>query len=190
MGMNPLEPPAPEARTAWQVLVDKQLATEAALAAVTAERDAARQALENDAADLWRVTNALKDVIASHSWVTEGRGSYEWDDDRYRDETRLAFDAVRALVADVQHPAQQRFHEVVGHEPAPMQRLRERAQQAEADVARLRAGLKQRVAAMGEDADKMIADYTNSAMVRWFEAHITALAALLTAPSGQEPPPQ
>ena len=70
-----------------------------------------KTALEADAADLWRVTNAIKTEIASREWIMEGRGCYAWDDDRYKDETRLAFEAVLKLIAEVQHPAQLRFHQ-------------------------------------------------------------------------------
>lgn len=68
---------------------------------------------ESDATDLWDITNAIKKEIDSHSWVLEGRGSYAWDDDRYRDETRIVFEAVLKLVENVQHPAQKRFHKVM-----------------------------------------------------------------------------
>ena len=30
-------------------------------------------------------------------WITEGRGPYEWDDDRYRDETATAFNEVQSI---------------------------------------------------------------------------------------------
>lgn len=73
-----------------------------------------RQALEDDAADLWRVTNAIKKEIAARDWILEGRGPYAWDDDRYRDEARQAFEAVLKLIQAVQHPAQLRFHAVLG----------------------------------------------------------------------------
>ncbi len=69
-----------------------------------------KQALEADASDLWRVTNAIKQEIAAREWIMEGRGCYAWDDDRYRDETRLVFEAVLKLISEVQHPAQLRFH--------------------------------------------------------------------------------
>ena len=69
-----------------------------------------RAALKADASDLWQITNAIKKEIESRSWILEGRGCYEWDDDYYRDETRLAFEAVLNLIANVQHPAQKRFH--------------------------------------------------------------------------------
>lgn len=78
-------------------------------------------ALEADANDLWRVTNAIKKEIQARDWIMEGRGCYAWDDDRYRDETRFAFEAVLKLIAEVQHPAQKRFHntfnKTVSHDP-------------------------------------------------------------------------
>ncbi|KKL84053.1 hypothetical protein LCGC14_1968580 [marine sediment metagenome] len=74
---------------------------------------AAEQALIDDASDLWRVTNNIKKEIESRQWITEGRGPYEWDDERYQEETKVAFDAVLKLIEGVQHPAQLRFHEVL-----------------------------------------------------------------------------
>ncbi len=73
-------------------------------------------ALEADATDLWKVTNAIKKVIAAREWIMEGRGCYAWDDNRYKDETRLAFEEVLKLIKDVQHPAQMRFHKVLARE--------------------------------------------------------------------------
>uniref|UniRef100_A0A6M3JIT4 Uncharacterized protein n=1 Tax=viral metagenome TaxID=1070528 RepID=A0A6M3JIT4_9ZZZZ len=74
------------------------------------------KALQDDASDLWTVTNAIKAEIDARFWVTEGRGFYAWDDSRYREETRLAFDAVLKLIERVQHPAQLRFHKVLAPE--------------------------------------------------------------------------
>lgn len=85
----------------------------AEIAALEHEIDLLRQALSSDTSDLWRVTNEIKSEIESRTWITEGRGPYEWDDSRYRDETRLAFEAVLRLISQVQHPAQKRFHEVM-----------------------------------------------------------------------------
>jgi len=79
-----------------------------------------RKALEDDASGLWRVTNQIKKEIESRYWITEGRGCYEWNDERYRDETRLAFEAVLKLIENVQHPAQRRFHEVLTNRQRPI----------------------------------------------------------------------
>ena len=72
-----------------------------------------KKALEADAADLWRVTNAIKKELAAREWIMEGRGMYAWDDDRYRAETRIAFEAVLKLISEVQHPAQLRFNQII-----------------------------------------------------------------------------
>ena len=68
------------------------------------------QALQDDTSDLWRVTNAIKKEIEARDWILEGRGAYKWDDNRYKDETRITFEAVIKLIDEVQHPAQKRFH--------------------------------------------------------------------------------
>ena len=76
-------------------------------------RQPLEQALIDDASDLWRVTNAIKGEIESREWILEGRGCYEWDDKRYKDEARLAFEAVLELIKGVQHPAQLRFRQAL-----------------------------------------------------------------------------
>jgi hypothetical protein len=86
---------------------------EALCSAYQSEIDRLKQALDDDAADLWRVTNAIKKEIRDREWIMEGRGCYSWDDNRYKDETRLAFEAVMKLISDVQHPAQKRFNSVM-----------------------------------------------------------------------------
>lgn len=71
------------------------------------------KALKDDATDLWQVTNAIKKEIADRDWIMEGRGCYQWDDDRYKDETRLAFEAVEKIIKDAQKPAANRYHQVI-----------------------------------------------------------------------------
>jgi hypothetical protein len=66
-----------------------------------------------DATDLWGVTNGIIKEIASREWIMEGRGCYAWDDNRYKDETRLAFEAVLEILKKVQYPAQLRFNAVI-----------------------------------------------------------------------------
>lgn len=70
-------------------------------------------ALRTDATDLWGVTNAIKKEIQSREWILEGRGCYAWDDNRYKDEARLAFEAVLEILNKVQYPAQLRFNAVI-----------------------------------------------------------------------------
>lgn len=72
-----------------------------------------RQVLQDDSSDLWRVTNAIKKVIESYSWITEGRGAYLYNDDRYREETQNAFNEILNIINGIQPPAQKRFHLVM-----------------------------------------------------------------------------
>ena len=62
------------------------------------ERDAARQALEHDRSKVIEAVNQFSDAFARRSWLLDSRGSYEWDDDRYRDEFRGAYDELAAPI--------------------------------------------------------------------------------------------
>lgn len=61
-----------------------------------AERDAARAANEHDRTVIIDAHNAIHDAMARRSWLFEGRGSYEWDDDRYKDEFSAALNEIAA----------------------------------------------------------------------------------------------
>ena len=54
-------------------------------------------------------------LVGVKRWV----GLLEVTGDRYKDETRLAFESVLKLIAEVQHPAQLRFHQVMKGSPTP-----------------------------------------------------------------------
>lgn len=62
------------------------------------ERDAARQALEHDRSKVIEAVNQFSDAFARRSWLLDSRGSYEWDDERYRDEFRGAYDELAAPI--------------------------------------------------------------------------------------------
>lgn len=99
-------------------LANELEAAEAARDQLQQERDNARQALEDDAADFWKLSNAIKNIVRQRSWVTDSRGSYEWDDDRYRDETRHAFAEVLMLIEQAQPQASRRFYEIMRDVPS------------------------------------------------------------------------
>jgi hypothetical protein len=103
-----------------------------------AENENLKQALDDDANDLWRVTNEIKKVIESRDWITQGRGEAAWDDAQYQKETGIAFDAVLQLIATVQHPAQLRFHKVIGNWNSP---LKEEITKLKAEIARLKESI-------------------------------------------------
>ena len=79
----------------------------AAVERLTRERDEARAAIESDRTKLADAVTAIDKALDSRFWLTEGRGSYAWDDDRYRQEFRDAateilgaIKSLRCLAAD------------------------------------------------------------------------------------------
>lgn len=65
---------------------------------LTRERDEARAALEHDRSIVIGAVNSFKEAFARRSWLLDGRGPYEWDDDRYRDEFHAAYDELAAPI--------------------------------------------------------------------------------------------
>ena len=58
--------------------------------------------LKGESELFWQTTNAIKHDLECRHWITEGRGSYAHDDERYRKETGWAFDAIRDLIDKAQ----------------------------------------------------------------------------------------
>jgi hypothetical protein len=62
-----------------------------ALAAAETERDEARAANERDRTNVIDAVNSISDAFKRRAWLMgDSRGSYEWDDDRFRQEFRDA----------------------------------------------------------------------------------------------------
>lgn len=83
-------------------MLDQSLA-KSTLGRLTAERDAAlaacaemRAALEADASGLATALGACREEVRRRSWLLEGRGPYEWSDEKYKDE---AGSAMRKVVS-------------------------------------------------------------------------------------------
>lgn len=87
---------APLAKESIVEAADALSALREKLAAAEGERDEARQALEHDRAKVITACNQFNDAFARRSWLLDSRGPYEWDDDRYRDEFRGAYDELAA----------------------------------------------------------------------------------------------
>jgi hypothetical protein len=66
---------------------------------------AAKEQLEFDRTKCAEFVTALDKAIDGRFWLTEGRGSYTWDDDRYRDEFRDAAKELLAAVAPIRSMA-------------------------------------------------------------------------------------
>ena len=69
--------------------------------------------LHADETELWTALNAIKKEIESRSWIVEGRGPYQYDDDGYRQEISWAFAAISKIIAEAKAPASKRFRELM-----------------------------------------------------------------------------
>jgi hypothetical protein len=67
----------------------------AELVAMKRERDDALAANELDRRNLHSIVSGIQQEITGRMWLIEGRGSYEWDDDKYRQEFGWAIGALR-----------------------------------------------------------------------------------------------
>ena len=65
------------------------------IAVLEAEKDAALEANELDRRRLWGIVQGIEEEITGRMWIIEGRGSYEWDDNRYRKEFGWAISALQ-----------------------------------------------------------------------------------------------
>jgi hypothetical protein len=78
-----------------------------AVKAELAERDARvtelTAALDRDQTGLANALGAIKQRVGAGWWITEGRGSYAWDDDRYRRETAIVLGDVAELASKALH---------------------------------------------------------------------------------------
>lgn len=79
----------------------------ASLASKDAEIERLKAVIERDRTKTAEILGATNGVVRKWSWLGEGRGCYEWDDDRYQDEFKQMIDALkdatdpmRALAAD------------------------------------------------------------------------------------------
>jgi hypothetical protein len=81
-------------------------ARDSVLALIT-QREAAmveslRDSIDKPVTSLWKTTNKINSTIEAYSWITEGRGTYEYDDTRYRQETANAFKQLLFIVTEQQ----------------------------------------------------------------------------------------
>ncbi len=64
------------------------------------ERTAKNKAIEEREACLQAISK-INDSFRSREWITEGRGSYPYDDERYKQEVRFIFDELQGFISDV-----------------------------------------------------------------------------------------
>ncbi len=75
--------------------------------------DRLAEAFKQESDALFDVINGVKQELKSRDWIFEGRGPYQWDDDRYREEAGLAFAAMKDIVEKAVRPARERYDAVL-----------------------------------------------------------------------------
>lgn len=105
--------------------------------------ESAEQQLEFDRTTCHNFVKALDQALDGRFWLTEGRGSYSWDDDRYRAEFHDAAVALRAIIDPMRKMAQNLSSRLRTTEAVLKARvdLTARAEAAEAALAEERARL-------------------------------------------------
>lgn len=71
-----------------------------ACAAKDAEIGRLREALDKDKTGLTHALTKIRHEIRCRTWLLEGRGPYEWNDDRYKDEAGLMMRACDKIADD------------------------------------------------------------------------------------------
>jgi hypothetical protein len=72
----------------------------AQLTAANARVAELEDALNRDRTELAAALGKIVDEVKGRVWIADGRGSYEWDDDRYRAEAGEGFAAVKKIAVD------------------------------------------------------------------------------------------
>lgn len=88
------------------LVADKGLEWKARAESAEKELAAAKEQLEFDRTTCHNFLKALDKALDGRFWLTEGRGSYSWDDDRYRSEFHDATVALRAILDPMRKMAQ------------------------------------------------------------------------------------
>ena len=84
----------PIAKEAWAVMMDN-----------ADEIERLKAMNERDRTTVADGVTAIFEAIRAHEWLRLGRGSYEWDDDRWRDEFSAAIDKIMEAMKPLQRVA-------------------------------------------------------------------------------------
>jgi hypothetical protein len=99
-------------------------------------------ALNRDRTGLASALGKIVDEVKGRGWIADGRGSYEWDDDRYRNEAGEGFAAVKKIAVDALARSGTIANEVLMGRTPIAQKLRDERDAAtqRADAAEARLG--------------------------------------------------
>lgn len=70
-------------------------------------------ALDRDKTGLAGALAAIREEIKGRRWICDGRGSYTYDDERYRKETGFALDAIEKIAAEALMASGKLAHEAL-----------------------------------------------------------------------------
>ena len=82
----------------------------AQIAALTKQVEELTQAIEHDRTSLCSPLESMRKALESREWLRLGRGSYEWNDDRWRDEFAEACNEIYAAIEPLQKVASDWTH--------------------------------------------------------------------------------
>lgn len=94
-------------------------ATFAARDAARAEVERVRDALHRDQTGLATALERVSNEIAARHWIAEGRGCYEWDDDRYKEEAGAALRLAQQIALDALHASGRLARAALSPAPPP-----------------------------------------------------------------------
>lgn len=77
------------------------------------QNDELKKALDRDKTGLAAALAAIREEVKGRRWICEGRGPYTYDDDRYRQETGFALDAIEKLAAEALAASGKLAHETL-----------------------------------------------------------------------------
>ena len=96
----------------WPILDEVERLRDRVAGLATALRSA-RESIDKDHSGLAVALQAIRDEVKSRSWLTESRGCYEWDDDRYKEESYQLFQKVLGIVHTALEASGTRANETV-----------------------------------------------------------------------------
>lgn len=76
-----------------------------------------RKALDRDKTGLAAGLAAIREEVKGRRWISDGRGSYTYDDDGYRKETGFALDAIEKIAVDALAASGKLAHEALTAKP-------------------------------------------------------------------------
>lgn len=72
-----------------------------------------QDAVDRDKSGLAGALGAVLKEVEGRRWVVQGRGSYEWNDDKYRQETGWALEAIEKIATDALAASAKLAHETL-----------------------------------------------------------------------------